>query len=343
MNINRYIPFLATLLICHATVMRADIAPIYSPQRLTNYADLVVLGKQASATQITITKVLKGQWAQEAITIHNFNEYPQSFSPLSGDISKLGKFELSDELIVFISLRHRQPTVIANGIYRASTLKSQKTVFTYWQPMNPGGYHLDPKSKFKSLQQIAQAVKAELPKITQTQNQLLKKVKSAKTRSDFSQNLYDLRRISRFGDMHVLTGIANLKLDGDVRAIHDVYQFFQEVDDPAAHLLLEKLYLDSDQNVGILNVIGSLGNAKSLKFFEQIIEQKNVPKPLFALYGMKNLYLELEARDDMKAANTVKEAIYKHVDRDLNNLMMSAPRLISVIPDEASVVRLKKA
>ena len=179
MNLSRAIPFPATLLICFASSVHADMAPIYQPQQLTAQADLIILGKQTSPTQITITKVVKGQWSQQTITIPGLKKLPTIFLPLFGDPSKLGRFELTGDVIVFLNLRHLPARVVANGVYRESTLPGALSVFTYWQPMNPGGYHHDPKPKFASLRQIVQIIKDERPRIKQTQDQLFKKIQSA--------------------------------------------------------------------------------------------------------------------------------------------------------------------
>jgi hypothetical protein len=142
--------------------------------------------------------------------------------------------------------------------------------------------------------------------------------------------------------MDILKQIANLDIDDNRRHVHNIVYFIQNVREPRAATLLEALY-GKHRDVSILYALGRLGNPESLGYFESMIDKKQVSKPLFALYGMKELYLSLEAKGDQKTCDMIRDCLYRHVDKDLMNLMMSAPELISTIPHQGSIERLKRA
>mgnify|MGYP001071916954 CR=1 FL=1 len=188
---------------------------------------------------------------------------------------------------------------------------------------------------------IEEAVKAELAEIPTRQAYLLAEVKKARTSYEYRSRLNRLNRITRFGDLNILKEVASLPADETTCRLGYLYNFVQDVRDPEAHLLLEEMYRKT-RDVGILRAMGRLGNPVSLAFFTKVIEEGKVPKPLYAFYGMRELYLVLEERGDQKACVAVRECIYNYVDRDLMTLVRSDPLLISVIPHPGSLDRLHR-
>jgi hypothetical protein len=208
--------------------------------------------------------------------------------------------------------------------------------------MNPGGYALKPEVQYRDLAEVKALVLAEVAAIPARQQAALAKAKSARTNDEFRQALHDLEGITRIGDAQVLSRVAALDVDGTTRRLHNIVAFIRNVSDPRGAPLLQALY-EKHRDVTILEALGSLGNPESIQCFELLIDGQRVPEPVFALYGMKQLYLALEASGDAASCGKVRDSMYRYVDADLMNLMMSAPRLISVIPGQGSLDRLQRA
>lgn len=317
---------------------RAECLPTWDPPELTRFSDLVVVGRLGANSSVHITEVIKGETKERVISIPSLDDFSNAdhFLPASQ------KIRLGHDAILFLSQRTHPPRVVANGVYRTGEVNAKPGVLGYWQPINPGGYVLKSEIQFKNLSAIKTLVQAELKSLPFRQEAAIDKVKAAKSNDQFRQALHDLERITRIGDEGVLKNIAALKLDGTTRRVHNIFYFIQNVKDPTGATLLETLY-DKHRDVTILYALGRLGNPESLKYFKSLIEKKQVPKPIFALYGMQELYLSLEASGDQRTCKMIRDSMYHYVDKDLMNLMMSAPQLISVIPDQGSLDRLQRA
>ncbi len=329
---------MAFVLLLFPTALRAGIRPEWDPATLTRLADLVVVGQMRANNRIAIHAVLKGETTEKEISIPSLSEFVNE-GPF---IPSAHKIDLGQEVILFLDQRCPHARVVANGIYRTGAVNSKQGVLGYWQPINPGGYMLKPEIQFDSIAAVRALIQAECKAIPQRQNAALDKVKAAKSNDDFRQALHELDRITRIGDMDILKRIADLDIDDTQRRVLDIVYFIQNVREPRAAQLLEALY-SKHRDVSILYALGRLGNPESLAYFESLIDNKQVPKPLFALYGMKELYLSLEAKGDRKNCDMVRTSMYRNVDKDLVDLMMSAPQLISVIPHQGSIERLKRA
>lgn len=328
-----------TVVICLTSqVLRAEDLPVWDPPRLTRLSDLVVVGRLTKDNQVHVQQVLKGKCSEKRLSVPSLGEFAEQghFVPSSSNV------KLSNEIVVFLSQRTHPPRIVANGVYRRGEAKAKGGVLGYWQPMNPGGYVLKPKIQFKSIASVKALIQEELKAIPDRQKAALDKVKAA-TRSDaFRQALHELERITRIGDMDILKQVAALEPNNTTRRVGNIVSFIRNVKDPRAAALLEGLY-NKNHDVSILYALGRLGNPDSLEYFESLIDKKLVPEPIFALYGIKELYLALEARGDQKTCDAIRDSMYRRVDKDLVDLIGSAPQLISVIPHQGSIDRLQRA
>jgi len=329
---------MAVVLFLSPVAVRAETWPVWDPAKLTRLSDLVVVGKMRSNDRIAIHEVLKGKVKAKEIAVVGLDDFVNE-SPF---VPAASKVSLGTDVILFLSQRNHWVRLVANGVYRTGKVNSKGGILGYWQPMSPGRYVLKPEIQFQDLAAVKALIQAELKAIPARQAAAFSKVKAAKTSDEFRQALHELERITRIGDTDILKQIATLDVDGSTRRVHNIFSFIQNVGDTSGAVLLHKLY-DKHRDVSILYALGRLGNHESLAYFESLIDKKEVPKPLFALYGMKELYLALEAKGNQKACDMVRDSMYRHVDNDLMNLMMSAPGLVSVIPSQGSINRLRRA
>ena len=326
--------------------LMAEILPEYNPPELTRYSDLVVLGTLKNENDITVHEILKGDLEAKNIEIIELNEFENEGHELrdaDGEIHliRISKnVDLDNEILVFLNLRRHGKRIVANGVFRTGNIKTEKGVFGYVQGHD--GYELDPKMRFKSMNEVKGLLNAELKAIPVRQEKGLQKIKKAMKGGDLLQAFHDLERITRFGDMDVLEKVVALKSDERVGVPSRAAMFIQNVGDPKGAPLLEDLY-NEHHDGSILRCMGRLGNPRSLAYLDQLILNPRTDKPLHALHGMRELYLAAEAKGDVSTCEKVRERIYFHVDRDLMNLMMTDSGLLGVIPHEGSLIRLEKA
>lgn len=139
--------------------VRAGILPDWRPKELLPSSCLVVLAKQTDAKHLTIQKVFKGSWPKQEIEVsdlHDFRRGFDHFRALSPYI-KLPKLDLTDEVVVFVSLKYDKPKICANGVFR---LTGDGTVLGYAQEMNPGPYELQPEPVYQSLGALVGEIEA---------------------------------------------------------------------------------------------------------------------------------------------------------------------------------------
>ena len=317
---------------------RGGLLLVLPPSELTRRSDLVVVGRLGTNSVFTVGEVLKGEIKERDLSIPsvaNFSNEGFFFPPTL-------KIELSDEVILFLSQRTCSPSVVANGVYRMAKVDSKPGVVGYSQQINPGGYVLERHIQFKDLLAVKALVKSARDSIPAQQEAAIEKVKAARTSADFGQALHELIDITRFGDLDVLKQIAALDVDGTTRLLRQIVYFIENVKDPRAASLLQALY-DKHHDVSILEPLGRLGNPESVAYFEAVIENKQVAEPVSALRGLKQLYLVLEARRDTQSCAIARDCMYRHVDKDLMNIMEYDSWLISVIPEQSALDRLNRA
>ncbi len=312
--------------------------PHWDTATLTMYSDLVVVGTMRSGHTVAVLEVLKGELKAKEITVADLGGFADE-DPLFRAEQKV---TLGARVVLFLSQRDHLVRVVGNGVYRAGKVDSKEGVLGYFQANNPGGYSLLPEIQFKDIAAVKALIQGGLRAIPARQQAALERVKAAKTARDFCQALDELERITRIGDTDILRQIAALDVDGKTRGVMTITYFIRNVSDKRGAALLQKLY-DKHRNEYILTDLGRLGDPESLPYLASLIDNKGVTRAIYALYGMKELYLALEAEGDERACNMVRDAIYRYVDQDLMGLMMSAPDLINVIPHQGSLDRLRRA
>ena len=327
------------LLVLLACRVGAEMLPDYDPATLTRYSDLVVMGELGEQSRVTVREVLKGATDAKELVIPSLGEFVEEGG--LWDLGKRVEVTLGREVLLFLDQRVSPPRVVGNGYFRAGKSEGRAGVFGYRQFMNPGPYGIDARPMWDSFATVTGQVKEECGKIPARQRALLEKVKAGIATKSFHSDLYELCSITRRGDMEMLKQVAELEVSYPEIDEGFLANFIREVMDPAALDLL--IALDRrDGRYSMLQHAGGLGNARALEFFKSLLAEEKDVEAYQVLWGMRALYLACEERGDAKACERVREAIYAEMDKDLPNLLMMSPQLISVIPHEGSIERLER-
>ena len=319
------------------TSASAEIRPSFKPVELTRLSDLVVYGQLTATGQVKIVKVLKGTTTAKELAVSNFKEFVNNIEHMQPQPV------LEDEVVLFLSLRRGRPEIVYNGLYRKGRIGAREGILGYWQEDNPGGYVLRSEIQYPAVAALIARVQEGVKSIGPAQAAAMQKVKDTKDYYTFGTALEALGSITRFGDEAVLREVAAMNTDDEkARRLSQIAEFLVDVADPQAAGLLEKLY-EAHPGVGMLEHLGRLGNPEAAAYFERLIEKGKGPEPSYAWAGLRALYLKVERRQDAVACATVREAMYRQIDRDITVVTAFAAEVISLVPHQGSLDRLQRA
>lgn len=325
-----------SLCMLFASLVYAELRPVWKPDDLVPRSSLVVLATQKDAHTLSIQMVFKGAWPEREIAVIDLPGFRQAFGRFAG----LPDPELKDELVAFISWRRGKPGVVANGVFRVT---SDGKVLGYAQDINPGPYELQPTPVYPSLDELIDKVEAAKSILPKRQDELMKELSNAETDRDFRWKLYELEQLTCVGDTKVFEFVAE-RLGKGAPGRRCLY-FLQNIPDPAIFPLL-KAHYQKTRDVNVLTVIGRQGSPDALSFLKSIIVKNgNNERGRFASYAIMSLYVSLEEHGMTEECEKVREVVFGLFDKEesFREYAAGSPQVLGVIPHSGSISRLEEA
>jgi hypothetical protein len=283
-----------------------------------------------------VDKVLKGAWKGKQIEVPDLHTFRKAYSRWSRE---KGTPILSKQCVVFVSVRHGRPRVVANGVYR---VRSDGRVLGYAQEMNPGWYQLQAKPVYAALDELLKDIETAKVKASQKQEALMKTVAIANL-DDFRQKLADLERYTCVGDTKVFQFMAEQMSRNKQREEICAY-FLQNVPDPAIFPLLKAQY--EKTGFGYMpHVMGRQGTPIAREHLAQLVSKKGDSYRREAAFsGLAHLYEALERAGNEVECDRVRGTIFVLFDTRPTAYEHATinPQILAVIPHKGAVERLEK-
>ena len=248
---------------------------------------------------------------------------------------------LTKQCVVFVTLRHGRPSVVANGVYRVA---QNGTILGYAQEINPGGYELQPKHVYRSLDELTKEIDIAQKKMPQQQADLMRAVSSAKTPYEFRDKLHRLAEITCAGDAKVVAFAAAGLDRGGEREAHYLGFLHNLPDRAILPVLIKHFEKGGGMSTDVLYAIALQANPAASEFLEATVRsgtKKGVRE--VAYHALHFLYLRLEAAEDEPACDKVRSAIFRLFDEVplATDHAILIPEILSAIPHPGALARLE--
>lgn len=327
----------------------------YTPERLAEDAHLIVIATQISPTRLRVSRTLKGKWHAQEIEVPGLAELKRE-NPWAG---KEATPELTDQCLLFLNVRWKQPAVVYNGVFR---FRKDGALLGYQQYSTPGPYHLNYEPAFRSLDPVLEQIKKCADRIPGKLDDLMRKVAAAGKHNELGEPFEELRRLAWVDDIKVIEFLAKEMTHAhevvaqrlrtgpwDERAQFlnnkglSLMRVLEAIPHPMIDPLLENAYVKA-RNPYLLRALGERGNANSVHFLErQVRGSQNREASRWAFDAMCKLHSTV-AEQDAAAADTVRDAVFGIID-DMPGIfdhVKFQPAVLTHIQDPGSVARLQK-